>query len=88
MAEKWCGIFKVLEEMGELQQVLGKLCVFPDGNHIHQGDLVPKLVEEISDLYAALYYFTKENDIYMDSTRYLDKLNKFSEWGLSGIKDG
>lgn len=86
MHEKWLGIFKVLEEMGELQQVLGKLGVFPSGNHPDGGgDLRVKLREECTDLMAALDYFMEINDVPLLVDRYDDKSDKFRRWGLDGV---
>lgn len=90
--EKWKGIYKLIEEMGELQQVLGKLLVTPDCQH-WSGDLLPKLHEELGDVEAALIYFVKNNsennrvlNIDVISTRYDNKLKLFANWKLSGIK--
>ena len=50
----WPGVSKVIEEMGELQQVLGKLIAVAGETKHWDGDLRPKLIEEIGDLRAAL----------------------------------
>jgi hypothetical protein len=89
MEEKWKGIFKVLEEMGELQQVLGKLCVFPDGKHPDGTDLIRRLEEEVVDVTAALAYFVENTPVplngeHMDK-RMIDKYEKFNAYSLSGV---
>ena len=58
----WPGTSKVLEEMGELTQVLGKL-VGSHGEiaHFDGSDLQVRLVEEIADVLAALDFFREQN---------------------------
>lgn len=83
----WRGIFKVIEEMGELQQVLGKLGPFPDGNHPgHDESLTSMLSDELADLNAALDWFMNRNGIELDVDRYIKKYERFDEWILSGIE--
>ena len=57
----WPGTSKLLEEMGELQQVLGKLIAVAGSTEHWDGDLRPRLVEECADIAAALQFFTVEN---------------------------
>ena len=88
MREVWKGIFKLLEEMGELIQVLGKLGPFPSGRHPDKGPpLQERLEEEIADCYAALDYFRMSNQLDDDriNGRRQDKLNKYLHWGLTGV---
>lgn len=86
--EVWRGIGKVIEECGELGQVLGKLIPFPDGNHPDgNGDLCARVEREIADVYAALDYFVETNGLNRREimTCRLAKLSKFRGWGLTGL---
>lgn len=84
----WKGIFKIVEESGELLQVLGKMGPFPDGDHPDgAGDLKIRAEREVADLYAALDYFVQANGLsetFIDARR-AEKLDKFNNWGLTGI---
>src|ERR1700722_949537 len=57
----WPGTSKVIEEMGELQQVLGKLIAVAGDTKHWDGDLRKKLIEEIGELSAALDFFKTQN---------------------------
>lgn len=57
----WPGTSKVLEEAGELIQVLGKLQAVGGDLEHWDGDLHPRLVDETADLGAALRYFSYQN---------------------------
>lgn len=61
-SDVWPGTSKVLEEMGELQQVLGKL-IGNHGDQIHYdgSDIRKRLIEEIGDLLAAIHFFRAKN---------------------------
>lgn len=73
-SKEWRGLAKLSEEMGELQQVFGKL-IDNGGNTMVKYDpkycktredwigldLGAKLVEELADLSAALEYFIMNN---------------------------
>lgn len=57
----WPGTSKLIEEMGELNQVLGKL-IAVHGNRKHwDGDLLVKLIEELADVEAAIGFFLRVN---------------------------
>ena len=83
---KWLGMFKVLEECGELSQVLGKLGVKPSGDH-WSGNLSDMLHDEIADVYAALDYFVAQNGLDDDriQLRRGVKYITFNQWVLSGV---
>lgn len=88
MSEQWRGIFKLLEEMGELQQVLGKLGPFPDGEHPDgEKHLSLRLCDELADVLAAIRYFIEINNLDLDKImmRTDIKLDKFVHWGLTGL---
>jgi hypothetical protein len=82
--EEWPGVSKVLEEMGELQQVLGKIMgVHGDTKH-WSGDLRKMLIEEMADVQAALVFFQKYNLTSDETLEYLRritfKLMRFDAW--------
>jgi NTP pyrophosphatase (non-canonical NTP hydrolase) len=80
------GFFKLQEEMGELNQVMGKLGPFPDGKHPDGAkNLMKRLADEIADVRAAIDYFVGVNGIPVDDDRHKEKLKKFTKWGLTGI---
>lgn len=88
----WFGIKKLMEEMGELSQVLGKLQVCPIGEHWDErqsGDLYRRLEEELGDVLAAVQYFAAHNTISISPERVLVrsrlKLRRFEEWQLDGL---
>lgn len=79
----WPGTSKLIEEMGELQQVLGKL-IASHGDPAHwSGDLREKLVEEIADTMGALAFFVEKNmndEMKIVENRTLSKLALFRKW--------
>lgn len=89
MTEVYKGYFKLVEEIGEVLQNLGKLGPFITGDHPDGGGPIrPRLEKELVDLDAAITYFASVNDLLMDHDRRLDKLRKFKYWGLTGLDDG
>lgn len=87
-AHQWRGIFKLVEECGEVLQVLGKIGPFPSGDHPDgMGNLKDRITDELGDLAAAGVYFGDTNGL--DADRGLDrrdaKLAKFRQWGLTGL---
>jgi hypothetical protein len=81
----WPGLSKLVEEMGELQQVLGKL-VGTGGkvNHWDGTNLHDRLKEEIADVQAALAFFVVKNFTTKDDLeiglRGHDKVDLFCKW--------
>ena len=85
---------KLVEELGELLQLLGKLSAFPDRIHPdRKGDLLYRIHDEIADVYAALRYFREQHHLTMDAEythptslwrRIQEKLSKFRVWGGAG----
>lgn len=86
LGEQWRGIFKIIEEAGELLQLLGKLGPFPDGNHPGGEITKSDVTNEVIDLQVALDYFGQTNGLPSNVNRRFDKFEKFARWGLSGIK--
>lgn len=80
----WPGTAKVLEEMGELQQVLGKLIAVRGASQHWDGDLRKKLVEETADVAAAVVFFVRENftgdELRAYNERMDVKLARFRKW--------
>ena len=88
MTEVYKGIGKLIEEMGEVNQILGKLIPFPQGIHPdNKGNLKDRLADELADLEAAIRYIRDVNQIDARHSRYLQKYTLFWEWGLTGIPD-
>lgn len=87
----WPGLGKLVEEMGELHQVLGKIIALR-GEHEQYWDgtdLIERLIEELGDVRAAMIFFSETNDI---SKRLIHqradiKLEKFRYWHNEGIKN-
>lgn len=85
----WSGLSKLVEELGELQQVLGK--ILGTGGEVHHWDgtnLKDRLVEEMGDARAALTFFADHN-LDIDSRRKIGarevtKLALFNEWHDAG----
>jgi len=81
-SDTWPGAAKLMEEAGELVQVLGKLAAFPDCDHPDGSDLRERLTEEAGDVLAALDYFILANTlsrIEIDDRR-LAKADVFRKW--------
>lgn len=82
----WPGLGKVMEEMGELGQVLGKL-IATGGSADHwdgAGSLDARAEQELADLQAALHFFiaqnfTIEQKDFMDK-RIHNKVFQFNKW--------
>lgn len=57
----WPGLAKLLEESGELQQVIGKLAAYPGGAHPDGTLLIDRLHDEIADVMAACDFVVMVN---------------------------
>lgn len=58
----WPGMSKLIEEMGELGQVLGKLIATGgDREHWDGSDLRERLIDELADVQGALSFFRATN---------------------------
>jgi hypothetical protein len=82
----WPGTSKLIEEMGELQQVLGKLIAIAGATDHWSGDLRKMLVEELGDVSAAVRFFARMNltteELTFVAIRSDNKLAKYDEWQL------
>ena len=86
----WPGTSKVIEEMGELGQVLGKLIATGGDTKHWDGDLRKRLIEEIGDVTAAIIFFQQKNFSAVEAmevgVRIQKKLDLFNEWHLNPTK--
>lgn len=85
----WSGLAKLAEELGELQTVIGKLMA-TGGHPAHwQGDLIPRLEEEMGDVRAALLHTVKNTRL--DGDRVLArtkvKMDLFEKWHHEGKRN-
>lgn len=87
--EVWPGLGKLVEEMGELNQVLGKL-IGAEGADVHfDGSILRlRLIEELGDVHAAILFFTEKNNLNPRKIveRSQHKIHLFGEWHENGLK--
>lgn len=80
----WPGTSKLIEEMGELQQVLGKLIATAGDTNHWSGDLRARMIEELADVGAALRFFAVENFTREELIQMLERSEKkkelFQKW--------
>lgn len=82
--DTWPGVAKLMEECGELMQVLGKLIAYPDGPHPDGTNVIDRLHDELADVEAAMIFLRTANSEkltfqYMDA-RVEQKLERFHDW--------
>lgn len=79
----WAGLSKLIEETGEVQQVVGKL-IGTAGHHTHwDGSNLPdRLEEELADLSAAIKFVVEKNGLDEEKIvkRAEEKLATFNRW--------
>lgn len=83
-SDKWNGLSKIIEEMGELHQVFGKL-IGSNGDTNHwSGDLSVKMIEEIGDVQASILFFLDKNFDPLDLDKLSDRIDEkyelFQKW--------
>lgn len=83
-SDEWNGLSKLIEELGELQQVCGKL-IGSEGNTVHwSGDLKEKFIEELGDVYGSMDFFVEKNfsdqEIIKISNQSTMKYTRFNQW--------
>lgn len=89
--EVFRGIYKTVEECGELLQELGKRMVCPVDEHwdeADKGSLDRRIEDEMGDVLAAIGYlsrFEPRLDIERIEARRVLKLALFTDWQLSGL---
>lgn len=79
----WPGLSKLIEEMGECQQVAGKLIATGgEPQHWDGTDLRERLTEEIADALAACRFVAEANglDIQAIDARARKKVELFRKW--------
>lgn len=79
----WPGVSKLIEEMGELHQVLGKI-IATHGNPAHWdgSDLIQRFEEEAGDVIAAVNFVVDHNRLDRMTVGYRaqEKLELFCKW--------
>jgi hypothetical protein len=80
----WPGTSKLIEEQGELIQVLGKLMALGGSTDHWSGDLRKMLVEELADVQAAIVFFEEWNltpdEAAAVTARIREKRALFAKW--------
>lgn len=79
----WPGLAKLVEECGELQQVLGKLVATHGvAEHWDGTNLVERLGEELGDVLGAIAFLIQTNDLNFDkiAKRASIKIALFEKW--------
>ncbi len=84
-SEKWAGVAKVIEEMGELGCELGRLMAVDGNAETHwKGDIRPAILDETADVLAAISFFIGKNftdeELEYVMNRSDVKLNMFAQW--------
>lgn len=82
-SDKWAGLSKLIEECGEVMQVVGKLIATDGGTaHWDGSDLRQRLTEELADLWAAVQFVAAANDLATAAfhARVEKKKLQFYEW--------
>lgn len=82
--EHWPGVAKLVEEMGELGQVIGKLMMVHGSRSHWSGDLRQQFIDELADVQAATFFVERhiltQGERSEMHERYLEKVDKFEEW--------
>jgi NTP pyrophosphatase (non-canonical NTP hydrolase) len=84
-SDHWPGVTKVLEECGELIQVLAKLqgAGGDPGVHWDGKDVLSGIIDEAGDVLAALEFLMRHNPIVSDAKvnkRMARKVQMFEDW--------
>lgn len=77
------GLSKLIEECGEVLQVVGKLLQYPDGAHPDgKGDLTERLENELADLVGAIQFVEIKLSLHRRgiTIRAGEKLHKYLKW--------
>lgn len=85
----WPGTSKLIEECGELVQVLAKLIMVGGGqDHFDGSNLYNRIEEELGDLEAAIIFFKNQNYGHISNgavrNRRFQKLAIFNMWHAEG----
>lgn len=83
-SDHWPGLSKLIEEAGEVLQVVGKIIAVDGASHHWDGgpDLDLCLMDELGDLWAAIEFVISANalDPQYVFARYEKKLGLFEQW--------
>lgn len=83
-SDVWPGLAKLVEEMGELTQLLMKVVAVGGELQHWEGPLRGRLIEEFGDVVAAMGYFTEHNEdrvpFELIEARADVKMAKFNHW--------
>lgn len=85
--ERWPGISKLVEEMGEVGQILGKLMgTGGEREHWNVADLKSALEDELGDLSAAIDFVVAYCSLDRDAIhkRMMNKIRLFEHWHEQG----
>jgi NTP pyrophosphatase (non-canonical NTP hydrolase) len=90
-SDVWPGLGKLVEELGELQQVAGTLLAFPDGEHPDDDGtrLEFRLADEMGDVLAAVEFVAEHSPGVSRSHvrwRAEQKLRRFEHWHAGGTE--
>jgi NTP pyrophosphatase (non-canonical NTP hydrolase) len=80
------GLSKLIEELGEVQQVAGKIMGLGNmGQHWDGTHLQSRLEDELGDLHAAIAFFTNHNGLDFEAItkRAAEKLALFEQWAAN-----
>lgn len=82
-SDQWPGLAKLLEETGEVQQVIGKLlAVRGEAEHWDGTNLHSRFEEELGDLLAAVEYVLRHNPTLSREHVYSQKTSKTAVFEL------
>lgn len=77
------GLYKLVEECGELQQVIGKILAYPTGDHPDgAGSLTSRLEEELADVQACCMFVIRKHNLDREfiSNRKWKKISRYNKW--------
>jgi len=77
------GLAKLAEELGELQQVVGKMLAYGTGDHPDgKGKLLDRFEEEAADVMAAILFSVQTHGADQEkiAARAEKKFERFNEW--------
>lgn len=77
------GLHKLVEESGELQQVVGKILAYPEGEHPDgAGNLRSRMQEELADVLACCAFVIEKMDLNAEfiNKRKWQKISKYKKW--------
>lgn len=87
--DRWIGIHKLTEELGELVAILSCLQAYPEGQHPspkYPEHLIKYVQEEMGDVMGALLWFLDNNNLSTKpvTVRAAEKMKLYDEWRKNG----